>query len=115
MSVIQEKTAVVTHITRVALSLVPEAQVLEVLYSQLPTPAAVRAVGKMMADRTERVAEMMELLEKQGFSFERDKQTIFAYSNTVEAYEVKRDLIRAGFADREFQIYLEYTRGWGML
>lgn len=111
----KEKTAVVTHITRVALSLVPEAQVLEVLYSHLPTPAAVRAVGKMMADRTERVAAMMELLAEQGFSFERDKQTIFAYSNTIEAYEVKRDLIRAGFADREFQIYLEYTRGWGML
>ena len=115
MNVNKEKTAVVTHITRVALSLVPEAQILEALYSHLPTPAAVRAVGKIMADRTERVAAMMEMLAQRGFSFERDKQTIFAYSNMVEAYEVKRDLISAGFADREFQIYLEYTRGWGML
>lgn len=111
----KEKAAVVTHLTRVSLSLVPEAQVLREMYSHLPTPAAVKAVGKTLADRAERVAAMMELLAQLGFTFESDKQTVFAYSNTVEAYEVKRELIRAGFADREFQIYLEYTRGWGML
>jgi hypothetical protein len=111
----QEKTAVVTHLTRVALSLMPEAEVFNELYAQELTPDIVRQVGKLKAQRAERVAAMMELMTDQGFIFQRDKQIILGYSNTIEAYEIKRDLIRAGFADREFQIYLEYTRGWGML
>lgn len=113
---IKEKTPVVTHLTRVGLSLLPDTDVFQALpVVGQPTPEVIRSIGRTMAVRAERVAAMMELMAAQGFSFESDKRAIYAYSNEVEAFQIKRDLIRAGFADYEFQIYLEYTRGWGML
>jgi hypothetical protein len=58
---------------------------------------------------------MMELLADHGFIFRAGKNAVYCYSNKVEAGEAKRLLFSAGFRDREFQIQLEYTRGWGML
>lgn len=111
-----EKTPVVTHLTRVGLTIAPDPEVFAPLYQAgIPTADMVRELGKAMAERAERVAAMMDLMAARGFVFESAKQTIFGYSNQVEAFEIKRDLIAAGFKDREFQIVLEYTRGWGML
>lgn len=33
----------------------------------------------------------------------------------VDAEDIKNTLRQAGFADRDFQIRLEYQRGWGFL
>lgn len=111
-----EKPPVVTYLTRVILSLNPD-----VLTSAKEadndgvTTQTVRQMGQNMKNRADRVAAMMELLERLGFAFSVKKQVVTAYSNQIEAYEVKRELKNAGFIDREFQIILEYTRGWGML
>lgn len=111
-----EKPPIVTFLTRVMLSLHPD--ILDdgfKLNTDCVTPESVRQMGQIMQERVQRVAAMMELLKTLGFTFSAKKQVVTAYSNEIEAYEVKRKLKNAGFADREFQIILEYTRGWGML
>jgi hypothetical protein len=107
---------IVTHLTKVALNLAPDQDDIDRLLASEPLDAAkVRAVGHLAAARAERVAAMMDLLSGLGFNFLLEKQLIACYSNELEAGEIKRTLIAAGFRDREFQIVLEYTRGWGML
>lgn len=111
-----EKPDVVTFLTRVVLSMHPDILDDGVnLKDGDVLPEDARRLGQAMQERASRVAAMMELLERLGFAFSAKNQIVTAYSNQVEAYEVKRELINAGFADREFQIILEYTRGWGML
>jgi hypothetical protein len=78
-------------------------------------PAAVRERGRHLAEHHARVASMMEFLEGHGFHFRTAKNAVHGPSTEVEAGEAKRLLLAAGFLDREFQIVLEYTRGWGML
>jgi len=58
---------------------------------------------------------MADFLEKLGFAISTGKDCIIADSADIEAGDVKRRLIAAGFHDPEFQIVLEYTRKWGML
>ena len=108
---------VVTHITEVKISLEPE----EIIPSEVTTgkvdvtPMMVRQAGLQVAEHYERVASMMEFLAGHGFSFSSRVKSVHCFSREVEAGEVKQLLIKAGFRDREFQIVLEYTRGWGML
>lgn|GEM_PF-820612 len=107
---------VVTHLTRVKLWLAPDESYWENVGRGVKVDAAaVREAGRLMTKRANRVAAMMDVMASKGFIFEADKMAIYCYSTTVEAYEIKRDLIAAGFKDPEFQILLEYTRGWGML
>jgi hypothetical protein len=108
---------IVTHLTRVGLVLSPDEDYLrdQTAGGRDVTPEMVRQAGACNADRHRRVAEMMEFLGRRGFNFKFSKDIIFCYSSEVEAGEIKRLLIAEGFRDREFQIHLEYTRGWGML
>ncbi len=76
---------------------------------------SIRNLGSHLAKRSERVAVMMELLAVKGFAFTANKNTIFAVSRKVEAQEAKSYLLQKGFHDSEFQVYLEYTREWGIL
>jgi len=78
-------------------------------------PQTIREIGKRQKEHADRIAGMMDLLKENGFSLESAPGVVYAYSNTVEAFEAKQLLLSAGFQDREFQIVLEYTRGWGML
>lgn len=108
---------VVNHVTQVKISLIPDSGQIGELASceSSPTPVMVCKAGKKISDHYTRVAEMMEFLEKHGFTFSAEKNSIRCFSNLVEAGEAKQLLIAAGFKDREFQIILEYTRAWGML
>jgi hypothetical protein len=108
---------IVTHVTQITVGLLPD----DGMASQSAagggqvTPVMVRQSGKELAEHYARVASMMELLAGRGFTFRADAKAVHCFSNEVEAGEAKRLLLDAGFKDREFQIVLEYTRGWGML
>jgi hypothetical protein len=107
---------IVTHVTQVTISLEPDDLLTDPAISSGPfTPAMMRQTSKQISDHYTRVITMMELLKSHGFSFRADKQAIHCFSTEVEAGEAKRLLLAAGFKDREFQIVLDYTRGWGML
>jgi len=111
-----QKTPIVTYVTRVGLRLELDPDELNaVMTAGTVGPELVRQLGIKMARRMERVASIMELLTTKGFIFEMDKQVVYACSDKVEAQEIKRYMLEAGFKDREFQLVLEYTRGWGML
>lgn len=111
-----QKTPIVTYVTRVGLRLEMDPNILSTVMADYTVgPEMVKELGVKMAERTERVAAMMELLAAKGFIFEIEKQVVYACSNKVEAQEIKRYMLDAGFKDREFQLVLEYTRGWGML
>lgn len=110
------RTPVVNHLTQVRLRLTPDEAYWDSVRRKVKVdPQAVRQAGRVMAERADRVAAMMDIMAARGFIFEAEKMAVYCYSNKVEAYEVKRDLLAAGFKDPEFQIVLEYTRGWGML
>jgi len=111
-----QKTPIVTYVTRVGLKLELDPDVCSAVHSgNAVGPEMIRDLSAKMAERMERVAAIMELLATKGFIFEIDKQVVYACSNKVEAQEIKRCMLNAGFKDREFQVLLEYTRGWGML
>jgi len=111
-----QKNPIVTYVTRVGLRLEMDPDVHSaVMTASTVGPDLVRKLGIKMAHRMERVVAIMELLATKGFIFEMDKQVVYACSNQVEAQEIKRCMLNAGFKDREFQLLLEYTRGWGML
>lgn len=75
----------------------------------------VRNFGHQLAERCERIAVMMEILAVHGFTFTATIESVIAKSTTVEAQDAKLYLLQKGFRDGEFQVYLEYTRKWGML
>lgn len=110
-----QESPVVTHLTRVSLTLAADPDCCRTMLMGGVDPATVRALGRLAAERAERVAAMMDLMAKWGFTFKAGKNVVYCYSNTIEAGEIKKVLLAEGFKDREFQIVLEYTRGWGML
>lgn len=114
---VERELPIVTHLTQIVFHLTPMREEMEEagLWRGTIDAGQVRKAGQLMHQRTERIAGMMDLLAAQGFSFEVKKSIIYAFSNEVEAFEAKHSLLEAGFKDREFQIVLEYTRGWGML
>ncbi len=108
-------TPIVTHVTEVKIPLLSDNNLLPVPDSDSVTPASVRQAGDWMAEHYRRAAAMMDLLARHGFTFRAEKKVIHCYSSEMEAGDTKRLLGEAGFKDREYQIVLEYTRGWGML
>ena len=110
-----EKPPIVTHLTTVLLQLVANLNDCRQVFAGPVVPETVRQLGRLAAERAERVAAMMDFMADLGFSFEAGKNKVRCFSNAVEAGEIKRMLLAAGFNDKEFQIVLEYTRGWGML
>jgi hypothetical protein len=108
---------IVTHLTQVRLSLIPDSDPLAPQAGQTEPlrPERVRDAGARIAEHHLRVATMMALLERHGFHCRAGKNAVLCSSSEVEAGEAKRLLLAAGFQDREFQIVLEYARGWGML
>lgn len=64
------------------------------------------------ADRAEELAGALAL---RGFAVRRDGGRLVAESDRVEAQDAKRYLRSLGFRDRDFQVFLEYVRAWGVL
>ncbi len=62
-----------------------------------------------------RAGEIAQALALWGFTIRRERRRLVADSTTVEAGEAKRALLELGFHDREFQVFLEYVRRWGIL
>jgi hypothetical protein len=114
-----EETAkrIVTHVTEVKISLAASDDGWRAAAAAGGSidPAAIAAAGERIASHHARVASMMLFLAGHGFLFRAGKNAVHGYSSEIEAGDAKRLLIAAGFEDREFQIVLEYTRGWGML
>ena len=107
---------VVNHNTKVSLKLPPLWKA-DLVISPAPDYNRVLLYdySSQLQKRCERVIEMVDFLEKLGFRISTGQNCVFADSADIEAGEVKKRLIEAGFRDREFQIVLEYTRKWGML
>jgi hypothetical protein len=112
-----QKQPIVTYLTQIVFHLTLNKEDIEqaAIWQGTIGSNHVRRLGELMIKRTERVAAMMDVLFALGFEFEVKKNVVYANSDQVEAFEAKRSLLEAGFKDREFQIILEYTRGWGML
>ena len=64
------------------------------------------------ADRAE---DLVRALALQGFAVRREPGRLVAESDRVEAQDAKRYLRSLGFRDREYQVFLEYVRAWGVL
>lgn len=92
----------VTYITRIILPIEDEYKSC-LLAEQQGSPAAKRQ------------ASILELLAGCGFVFHRKKNKIIAESTAMEAQAAKSYLLEQGIEADEFQVYLEYTRQWGML
>lgn len=111
-----ENKAVVNHLTRVILHLIEQSVPYEAAgLTVSPDAESVRQLGRLLQERSERVAAMMEALAAKGFTFQFNKDRILAESNEIEAQEAKKYLLSLGFHDTEFQVFLEYVRKWGML
>lgn len=61
------------------------------------------------------VEKMMDFLSQKDFKFAYTKQKIIAYSNTIESFIIKHELLEAGFSAHDFSIHLDYVRKWGVL
>ncbi|WP_425060356.1 hypothetical protein SCACP_10470 [Sporomusa carbonis] len=105
----------VNYTTRVILNLTDIGQAKTSLIGNEPRPEDVRYYGRVLSHRAERIAGMMEVLAAAGFTFTVKKDYIYADSEAVEAVAAKRMLAEQGFSDREYQIYLEYRRQWGVM
>ncbi|SDF08432.1 hypothetical protein [Sporolituus thermophilus] len=108
--------SMVHHLTRITLKLLDDPIPFDLVRkAQPPSAKDVRAFGRQLGNRAERVAKMMELLAAKGFTFTAGKDCIYADSAEMEAQAVKRYLLENGFQDQEFQVYLEYVRKWGIM
>ncbi len=114
---VKKSEPIVTHVTEVKISLAYDHGVLKKRNAghEAVTQSMVVEAGKNILSHYERVALMMDLLERHGFTLRMGKNAVYCFSDEVEAKTAKRLLLDAGFKDRDFQITLVYTRGWGML
>ncbi len=105
----------VDYTTRVIISLKDIEQVKKQTIGTQPSPESLRNYGKLAAAAAERAAAILEVLAAAGFTFSAKKDYIYADSEAVEAVAAKRLLAEHGVADKEYQIYLEYRRQWGVM
>jgi len=108
--------SMVDHLTRIILKPVEEpSSYSHFLQNDVVDAQAIRCLGQQLQHRAERVALMMDLLKAKGFAFSCQQGSIFADSLVMEAQEAKEYLIKNGFLDQEFQVFLEYGRKWGIM
>ncbi len=105
----------VDHTTRIIISLKEFEQLRKAVLGPAPDAHSLRKYGALAAAAAERMAAMLEVLAAAGFTLKATKDTIYADSETVEATAAKRLLAARGFADKEYEIYLEYRRQWGIM
>jgi hypothetical protein len=63
----------------------------------------------------ERAGALADALAAIGFAVRRERRRIVAESSAVEAQAAKRHLRALGFRDRDYRVFLEYVRRWGVL
>lgn len=63
----------------------------------------------------ERAHEIGRALAARGFTVRAEGARLVADSTTVEARDAKAYLRALGVADREYRLFLEYVRKWGIL
>lgn len=59
--------------------------------------------------------QILKFLSQKDFKYYPQKNKIIAYSDTVEAWKIKQELLAEGFKNNDFSIQLEYKRKWGTL
>jgi hypothetical protein len=64
---------------------------------------------------TQRGLALARVLEGSGFALRVHRHRIVAESSVVGAQAAKALLRAAGFEDREYHVFLEYVRQWGVL
>ena len=77
--------------------------------------AKLKLYHAQIQEKLTRLEKIVALLEQHGFKIIRQKQKLIAYSDKVEAYEIKEALHEANINNHEFSIHLDYTRKWGVL
>jgi len=104
---------IVNHVTFIRIGLSASLPI------DLSTPAEgpyrLREAGILAKAHYDKLAAIMEALTELEFVFSTDKYYLYAKSETVGAREAKEYLLAKGFQDQDFQIHLEYSRGWGMM
>ncbi len=65
--------------------------------------------------RSDRARKLAAALVELGFAVRGGPRGFVADSTAVEGQHVKAYLRGRGFADREFQVFVEYVRRWGVL
>jgi hypothetical protein len=65
--------------------------------------------------RSQRADDLAAALAACGFEVRRERRRIVADSTQVEGQAVKAYLRGRGFGDREYQVFVEYVRRWGIL
>ncbi len=63
----------------------------------------------------ERAPDLVRALAAFGFAVRREGGRVVAESDRIEALDAKRYLRALGFRDRDFEVFLEYVRRWGVL
>lgn len=105
----------VNYTTRVIISSKNIDKLKKELFAVTPTPADLRNYAQEVTKASERMAVMLEILADNGFQIGTKKDCVYADSESVEAVDARRLLSERGFADNEYQIYLEYRRQWGVM
>lgn len=65
--------------------------------------------------RSPRADDLAAALAAGGFDVRRERRQIVADSTQVEGQAAKAFLRERGFEDREYQVFVEYVRKWGIL
>jgi hypothetical protein len=65
--------------------------------------------------RSAGAGDLAAALAAAGFAVRRERHRIVADSSAVEGQEVKTYLRGRGFADRDYQVFVEFVRRWGTL
>ncbi|HAK73946.1 MAG TPA: hypothetical protein DCP36_10830 [Sporomusaceae bacterium] len=104
---------IVNHVTLIRIGL--NANLALDLGTLAEGPHRLREAGVLAKAHYDKLAAMMEALAELEFVFSTDKNYLYGKSETVGARESKEYLLAKGFQDQDFQIHLEYSRGWGMM
>jgi hypothetical protein len=105
----------VNHVTYVILKLTAEQPPYHILADGPVDQAAVLEFAEQVAARPRRVAGMVAALSRQNFAMTFSKDHIYAHSTEIGAQAAKKYLLEQGYQDHEFEIFLEYTRSWGIM
>jgi hypothetical protein len=65
--------------------------------------------------RFARADDLAAALAARGFEVRRERRRLVADSTEVEGQDVKTYLRARGFGDREYQVFVEFVRKWGIL
>lgn len=75
----------------------------------------IEDVVKKQKEGIKTLERILNFLKQKDFKYYCQKTKIIAYSDTVEAWKIKQELLAVGFKNSDFAIQLEYKRKWGTL